>query len=217
MFSPWRAELSQILLALLLGAFLGQVTDHYAFAFWLSGMLYLLRHLVYAQRLLRWLRGGRVSELPQGDGIWEEIYYLIYRLRRRNKRRKKQLIRMLERFRTATAALPDATVVLGPRDEIDWFNEAAERMLGLRRGDIGQKIGNLLRYPRFTHYLRHADYQTTVGIPRRRWITCNWRSALCPMGKICACWWLRMSPSCGSWSEFAPTSWPMFPMSCARP
>jgi two-component system phosphate regulon sensor histidine kinase PhoR len=165
MISPWRSELSFIFLALLFGAFFGKLFNQPALVLWLCLAVYLVRHLFYANRLLVWLRGGRASELPPGDGVWEEIYYLIFRLRRRNKRRKKQLIRMLERFRTATAALPDATVVLGERDQIDWFNDAAGRLLGLRRGDIGQKIGGLLRYPKFVHYLRRADYQSTVSIP----------------------------------------------------
>ncbi|CAG0975432.1 hypothetical protein GPROT1_01894, partial [Gammaproteobacteria bacterium] len=112
--------------------------------------------------IVMWLReGGRI---PQGGGIWEEIYYLIYRLRRRNKTRKKRLIEMLERFRTATAALPDATVVLGRRDEIDWFNDAAERLLGLRKGDIGQQIGNLLRSPKFAEFLQSSNYGATLSI-----------------------------------------------------
>jgi two-component system phosphate regulon sensor histidine kinase PhoR len=165
MFSPWRSELSFVFFALLVGAFFGKLFHQPALVLWLCLLVYLARHLIYANRLLGWLRGGRVSDLPQGGGIWEEIYYLIYRLRRRNKRRKKQLIRMLESFRTATAALPDATVVLGARDQIDWFNEAAGHLLGLRRSDIGQKIGGLLRYPKFTQYLRNGDYQATVGIP----------------------------------------------------
>jgi two-component system phosphate regulon sensor histidine kinase PhoR len=165
MLSPWRSELSFVFLALLCGAFFGKLFNQLAIVLWLCLLIYLARHLFFANRLLAWLRSGRASELPQGDGIWEEIYYLIYRFRRRNKQRKKRLIFMLERFRTATAALPDATVVLGPRDEIDWFNEAAEHLLGLRRGDIGQTIGNLLRYPKFTHYLKYADYKSTVCIP----------------------------------------------------
>jgi two-component system phosphate regulon sensor histidine kinase PhoR len=165
MSNPWRAEFSFIFLAFLFGAFVGRLFNSFTLAFGLCLMIYLARHLFYANRLLVWLRGGRANQLPTGDGVWEEIYYLIFRLRRRNKRRKKQLLRMLERFRTSTAALPDATVVLGPRDEIDWFNEAAERFLGLRRGDIGQNIGNLLRSPKFTHYLKNADYRATVSIP----------------------------------------------------
>jgi two-component system phosphate regulon sensor histidine kinase PhoR len=165
MSSPWRSEFPFIFLALLIGAFLGKVLNGFVVALWFCLLAYLARHFFYTNRLLVWLRSGRAGQPPQGNGVWEEIYYLIYRLRRRSKRRKKQLIRMLERFRTATAALPDATVVLGPRDEIDWFNEAAERLLGLRRSDIGQQIGNLLRYPKFSQYLQNADYRSTVSIP----------------------------------------------------
>jgi two-component system phosphate regulon sensor histidine kinase PhoR len=165
MLSPWRSELSFVFFALLVGAFFGKLFHQPALVLWGCLLVYLARHLLYANRLLNWLRGGKASELPQGGGIWEEIYYLIYRLRRRSKRRKKQLLRMLESFRTATTALPDATVVLGARDQIDWFNEAAAHLLGLRRGDIGQNIGSLLRYPKFTQYLKEADYRSTVGIP----------------------------------------------------
>ncbi|CAI8868863.1 phosphate regulon sensor histidine kinase PhoR [Methylocaldum szegediense] len=165
MASPWRSEFSYLFLALLVGAFLGKVLNSFAVALWFSLLAYLARHLFYANRLLVWLRSGKAGQPPVGNGIWEEIYYLIYRLRRRSKRRKKQLVRMLERFRTATAALPDATVVLGPRDEIDWFNEAAERLLGLRRGDIGQPIGNLLRHPSLRLHLKNPDHRATVSIP----------------------------------------------------
>lgn len=165
MFNPWRSELWLILLALLLGVFTGKLFHQPILALWMVLFAYLGHHLVHANRLLEWLRGGKANQLPKGIGLWEEIFYLIYRLRRRNKRRKKQLIQHLERFRTATAALPDATVVLSVTDQIDWYNDAAESLLGLRRGDVGQKIGNLVRYPKFTNYLQHADYQATVGIP----------------------------------------------------
>lgn len=165
MINLWRSELPLLLVALLFGVFIGKATHHPLWA--LSGMvlLYLVHHLLHLRRLLGWLRSGKTSELPMGLGIWEEVYYLIFRLRRRNRRRKKQLIRMLERFRTATAALPDATVVLGARDEIDWFNEAAGKLLGLLREDIGQNIGNLIRYPRFADHLQQGDYFKTVAIP----------------------------------------------------
>lgn len=165
MSNPWRSELSFILLAFLLGAFLGRLIGLPSLMLWVCLTVYLLRHLLHINRLLIWLRGGRTNDLPQGDGIWEEIYYLIYRLRRRNKRRKKQLVRMLERFRTATAALPDAAVVLGQRDQIEWFNAAAAKFLGLRRGDVGQKIGSLIRYPKFSEFIGREEFDSTIGIP----------------------------------------------------
>lgn len=160
----WRAELLFVLFILLMGVFLVKLTGSFVVPTVLCLSVYLLRHLFYINRLLSWLRFGKASHLPAGDGIWEEIYYLIFRIRKRNRHRKKLLLKMLERFRTSTAALPDATIVLGSRDQIEWFNEAAERLLGIRRGDIGQNIGNLLRSPKFTRYLRQGDYRNTVSI-----------------------------------------------------
>ena len=165
MLGSWRSEISILLLALLAGGFAGKLFHHPGLAVWVVFTVYLSHHILHIQRLLIWLRSGKASELPSASGIWEEIFYLIFRLRRRNRRRKKQLIRMLERFRTATAALPDATVVLSAGDRIDWFNEAAGRLLGFRRTDVGQKVGSLIRYPKFTDYLENADFRTTVGIP----------------------------------------------------
>lgn len=165
MSSAWRAELFWVVLLGLALAFLVRVTGNWFIAFWICTLIYLSRHLFYINRLLNWLRAGKSSDLPQGDGLWEELYYLVFRVRRRNKRRKKQLLRMLDRFRTATAALPDATVVLGPRYEIDWFNDSATRLLGLRRNDVGQQIGNLVRNPRFIRYLAEGNLGLTIGMP----------------------------------------------------
>ncbi len=165
MLNFWHAEFPLILFAVLSGVFLGKLLHQPTLIFWVVLIVYLGHHLFHINRLMTWLRAGKAHEIPKGLGIWEEIYYLIFRLRRRNRRRKKQLVRMLERFRTATAALPDATVVLNAMDQIDWFNDAAGVLLGLRRGDIGQNIGNLIRYPQFTHYLQHGNYQAKVGIP----------------------------------------------------
>ena len=165
MLNPWRSELPLLLLVLLVGLFVGRLGPSPVWVVLGMVLLYLAHHLFHLRRLLLWVRSGKTQALPQGLGIWEEVYYLVFRLRRRNRRRKKQLIRMLERFRTATAALPDATVVLSPRDEIDWFNEAAGDLLGLRRADIGQKIGNLIRHPKLAEHLHGSDYLETVGIP----------------------------------------------------
>ena len=163
MVSSWRSEFFWLLVIAIAGLFVGKVSGFYFLSLFLCVVAYLIRHIYYINRIAQWLRNG--GKIPQSSGIWDEIYYLIYRLRRRNKSRKKRLLAMLERFRTATAALPDATVVLGPGDEIDWFNEAAERLLGLRKGDIGQQIGNLLRNPKFGEFLGGSNYEATVNIP----------------------------------------------------
>lgn len=160
----WRSEALWLVLLALGVIFLARLTDDWALALWIGTTAYLARHLYFADRLLKWLRSGKSSQLPEGDGVWEEIYYLIFRVRRRNKHRKKQLLKMLDRFRTATAALPDATVLLGSRHQIEWFNDSAAQLLGLRRTDVGQQINNLVRSPTFSRYLAGKDPGVTLAM-----------------------------------------------------
>ncbi len=166
MSNPWRTELVWAFWALILAITVGRIVGlGITTVVLLTVALVLARHIFHIRRLVVWLKGGSSSEFPKGSGIWEEVYYLIYQLRRRSKRRKKKLVKMLERYRTATAALPDATVVLGPREEIEWFNDEAGKMLGLRKSDIGQQIINLVRLPKFIHYLQQSDFSAAVSMP----------------------------------------------------
>ena len=118
-----------------------------------------------AGRLERWLRAGGGGKYPKARGVWDEIYYHIYRIKKSDKLRKKRLSVMVKQFRTATAALPDAAVVLGENDEIDWANKTARQVLGLKKGDKGQRIPNLIRNPEFIQYLKQGDEKSTIIMP----------------------------------------------------
>lgn len=122
---------------------------------WASILLsgYLLIHLKNLYRLDQWL-GARKIEPPDARGLWGNAFHQIYRLQRRNRKRKRKLTQMLRRFQDSTAAMPDATVVLNAQHRIEWFNKAATTLLGLQSPhDIGRPINNLLRHPNFTEYL----------------------------------------------------------------
>lgn len=168
MLHPWQSEIYRFLLYLVVSFCLGWFTEALSGALFLGLLAYLSRHLINLYRLERWLRRGAGPIQPASNGIWREIYYDLSLLKRRDKRRKKRLGKILNRFRKATAALPDGTVVLGPDDEIHWFNSAAARLLGLRNIDVGQHIGNLVRHPKFTGYLVLRNYEKGVSIPAPR-------------------------------------------------
>lgn len=141
---------------------------------WLLGALagLLAWHLYHVYRLQRWLVARKGAQPRDAYGVWGEIYSHLYRLRRRNRRRKKQLARLLNEYRRSTAAMPDAAVVLGASDEIMWINAAAIELLGLSKADRGQRIDNFLREPVFVHYLREGNFEEPVRMvspfePRR--------------------------------------------------
>ncbi|TAN49373.1 MAG: phosphate regulon sensor histidine kinase PhoR [Methylococcaceae bacterium] len=157
MWHGWRRELDWLALylsaVLTAGWLLNQVWA--ALAVFVLG--YLLRHLFSLHGLLKQLSSGSGDYPPSGSGVWDEIYYQFHQLRRRSKRRKKRLVRMVERFRNAFAVLPDAIVILGEDDEIQWYNAAAENLLGLKKSDIGLLIANLVRSPKFVEFLQTGD------------------------------------------------------------
>jgi two-component system, OmpR family, phosphate regulon sensor histidine kinase PhoR len=166
--NPWQSEIFRFVLYLFVSVCIGWLIGNLNTALFAGMLAYLARHLINLYRLERWLRRGAGGSRPASNGIWREIYYDLSRLKRQDKRRKKRLGKILNRFRKATAALPDGTVVLGPYDEINWFNSAAARLLGLKNTDIGQHIGNLVRHPKFTNYLVVREYDKGISIPAPR-------------------------------------------------
>ena len=166
MTHPWTAELRRlaflVLFGLVLGAFLGQPT----LVVLVAAAVYIGWHLYHLYQLEKWLRRGRSLYPPEGTGIWGDVFYRLYQLQRRNRKRKKKLAGYLERFQEATEAMPDATVVLDSNGAIEWSNEAASALLGLRPGqDAGQRIDNLLRNPDFVEYLAQEDFNEPLEIP----------------------------------------------------
>ncbi len=166
--NPWQFEIYRFCLYLFVSFCAGWFTKDLNAALFIGLLAYLVRHLVNLYRLERWLRQGAGATRPSSNGIWREIYYDLYRIKRRDKRRKKRLGKILNRFRKATAALPDGTVVLGPNEEINWFNSAAARLLGLKNTDNGQHIGKLVRHQKLTSYLTFRDYEKGISIPAPR-------------------------------------------------
>ena len=110
------------------------------------------------QQLLIWLRRRTESTPPDVSGFINEIIAEFEQLRAHHKQRGEKLSGFLRRFQAATAALPDAAVVLGEFDSIEWANKKAELYLGVRwPQDSGQRISNLIRHPDLIRYLRQAD------------------------------------------------------------
>lgn len=166
MSNPWFEELWRTLGIAAVSLLVGWWFDAVAPALLLGLGVYAAWHIRQAYRLELWLRQGKRFHPPEAHGIWEEIFQQIYRLQQRNRKRKRKLGFMLNRFQQATAALPDATVVLADGERIEWWNDAAETLLGLHYPrDIGQHVGNLIRSPVFVAYLQGDNFDTPIQLP----------------------------------------------------
>jgi len=161
----WHREIITVFLLLLVTTVVGVMTKLFMPLLFLLMLAIIMRQVVQITRFEKWISTGGRGRAPKMSGIWEEIYYHIYRLKKNDKRRKKKLSKMINQFRQSTEALPDAAVVLGIHDEIDWANKAARDVFGLKASDKGQRIPNLIRFPEFIQYLKAEDYRECVILP----------------------------------------------------
>jgi len=165
---PWRNELQRIVALLLTGILVGAIAGNIVIGLLIFITAYLCWHVYNVYRLEGWLREGKKFRLAETGSIWDDVFEHIYRLQQRNRKRKRNLRRLLKRFHKMTVALPDAIVELAPgSDEIEWWNDAAARFLGFTYPrDSGQRISNLLRSPAFLEYLHQQEnYEHGIEIP----------------------------------------------------
>ena len=168
MSKPWWNELQRIAGLLLSGILVGALVGHIAIGLLIFITAYLGWQLYNVHRLLGWLRKGKKFRPPETGSIWDDVFEHIDRLQQRNRKRKRDLRRLLKRFHKMTVALPDAIVELAPgSDEIEWWNDAAGRFLGFTYPrDSGQRISNLLRSPSFLEYLQQQENgEQAIEIP----------------------------------------------------
>lgn len=165
MFNPWSAELRRLFLVLALALLVGLLFGRPGLLLTIALTAYLAWHLRNLYRLYVWLRDGRSFHPPESDGIWGEVFHQLYRLQLRNRKRKRRLTGLIKRFQEATSAMPDATVILDADGGIEWFNNAAEQLLGLQPGkDVGQRIINLIRSPEFARFLSREESEEPLRI-----------------------------------------------------
>ena len=90
----------------------------------------------------------------------------IYHLQRRDQKVRGRLQAVIDRVQESTAALKDAVIMLDRDGNLEWWNIAAEKLLGLKTPqDSGQQITNLVRDPRFIEYFENHNYNEPLELP----------------------------------------------------
>ncbi|MHB8821650.1 MAG: phosphate regulon sensor histidine kinase PhoR, partial [Pseudomonadaceae bacterium] len=164
----WQGTLVRRLL-LLLGAclLLGAITGEYAWMLVLGLGGYLAWTFHQLRRLQQWLQRKDADQPPpDAAGVWGEVFDNLYQLQRRDLRLRGQLQAVIDRVQGSTAALKDAVIMLDSDGNLEWWNLAADRLLGLKKPqDIGHPITNLVRHPRFKDYFEGDQYDEPLELP----------------------------------------------------
>ncbi|GGA65961.1 PAS domain-containing sensor histidine kinase [Neiella marina] len=158
--------LTTVILMLAVAGIFGLLFDAPLLFAGVCALALLFWHYRHMKQLSVYLWRDKRFAPPAGSGSWGVIYDGLYRLQQRNRRRRKDLARLLKRFRRGAEALPDGAVVIQKDRSIVWSNQLAQRLLGLRwPEDAGQRIDNLIRNPEFIEYINATDGPDLMVFP----------------------------------------------------
>jgi two-component system phosphate regulon sensor histidine kinase PhoR len=164
-FWLWRRELAALVLMIGFAAVLSYFIGNFITMIVLILSFIIIRQAMLITRLERWLSRGANTKMPTTSGIWADIYYHFYRIKKNSRKRKKKLGKIIELFHRSTDVLPDAAIVLDSHGEIEWSNKQAKNVLGIKKSDKGQRLDNLIRAPEFAEFLSSKKKKPVLTLP----------------------------------------------------
>lgn len=166
-FSLIWAELRLALAACLIGSLLGLITGYFWISISIALLFLILWQLSQIARLRGWLLANSpIEQTPRLSGATDKIISQVCTIKKANARQREKLEEILERFDAATCAMPDAMLIVNKKQNIEWANPAAQKLLGIDpERDVGQRIDNIVRDPEIANYLNAADYSQPLEFP----------------------------------------------------
>jgi two-component system phosphate regulon sensor histidine kinase PhoR len=115
--------------------------------------------------LHRWLTQRPQTTPPDASGLWGQLFDHLYRYQKGQNLIQGRLRSILQRIQESSEAMRDSVVMLDRHGNLEWWNSAANQMLGLKVAqDRGQHVTNLIRDPRFISYFKTRDYGTPLTL-----------------------------------------------------
>ncbi|WP_417765123.1 phosphate regulon sensor histidine kinase PhoR [Spongiibacter tropicus] len=158
-YYDWKTELVRVMLPLAAAAVLSTAFELGAWPVFVVAAGICTWLLWQLQRLSDWLYRGSGTEPPEAIGMWGQIFDTIYDMQKQATGDHDRLQAMIDYLRASFASMSDAVVMLDHQGNIEWCNDAASELLGLRReDDTGLQLLNLIRAPSFVGYYEAEKY-----------------------------------------------------------
>lgn len=126
------------------------------------GVLYAVQ-IFYLGALGLWLARPSLQDVPNGFGVWADIFSALHRWHRAGEIGQRRLLENEERFRRTISALPDGIILVDAALQIEWCNPVAERHLALAlRADQGLRLTNLVRDPSLVAYMTSGRFDSEL-------------------------------------------------------
>jgi len=148
-----RQELLLAGTLLITAVLVGWIAGAMGWALFVAALIWIIGQHRQRAQLIHW------SERPLGRPTndtepWQFLAYRFYRAISRARSRHRTTLAQFKTLRAITDVLPDAAVIIDAAGNIENFNVAAQEMLRLSPGDVGNQLSSLVREPEFTSLIR---------------------------------------------------------------
>src|SRR5690554_174572 len=166
MRNDWLIHIQRLTLALFFCYLFGLLIGYPAWLMVIALGAYLAWTLFQAIRLHRWLFSPeRPAQPPSSQGLWGDLFDGLYKYQTEHQQTQQRLQNLISRVQESDNALRDVVVMTDSQGNMEWWNQTAENLLGLRKPtDRGQPIQNLVRTPRFKRYFMSKNYDAPLQI-----------------------------------------------------
>ncbi len=154
---PWLPELIKLSILLSVAMVAGLLLGEPWLGLAIGLAIALSWHTYQALHLLAILNSKKPHlATPAHSGLWQALTEKMLLLHKQSRKQKKMTSRFLQRLRDASQAMPDAIILLGDDNRIEFSNQAAYRLLNIHWPDAkGKKLSKLIALPELGRYLKN--------------------------------------------------------------
>ncbi|PIE41033.1 MAG: phosphate regulon sensor histidine kinase PhoR [Gammaproteobacteria bacterium] len=166
MLKRWKVELYQLILLIIISATAGWAIGFSGWAVAITLACYCCGQLLRLRKLIQWVDANNETEAPESSGLWRDLLDTLNHERKLARVTREHLAEILRRAQESTDALDEAVVITNETGSIQWFNQSAVDLLGLKRDtDYHQPLTNLIREPAFVGFFNRNNFNRSIEIP----------------------------------------------------
>ncbi|ENW83221.1 phosphate regulon sensor kinase PhoR [Acinetobacter sp. ANC 3929] len=158
-----KQDLRLLLFFLLIASLVGFGVGYFWSCIFVAFVLFFMLQLRSLYLVNEWISNRPYDVPPNLNGIWGALLFNVYRAQRQERIVQAEMVGLIDRAQSSLVALAEAVVLIDDQHQIEWWNPAAEKLLGISPLDRGRNLLSILRQPSFIEYFNHSD-QAPDGI-----------------------------------------------------
>ena len=150
-------DLQKLAFILVVAGLIGLGIEKFLLCITLGVLFFFILQLRYLYLVNQWISGNSHEPPPELSGVWGVLLFNVYRAQRRERHMQAEMVGLIDRAQSSLTALEEAVVLIDEQHCLEWWNPAAEKLLGLKLGDHKRKVVTILRNPSFIEYFNNVN------------------------------------------------------------